>query len=123
MVTERLHGGPGCVSDRLPARSVTLRGGYVGAGTRGIGVNERCATACLCQSLLTEPADTTTYWVLLLPLRDSTAAFADRALWCTALLMLPNHDCFLLRVSDFSNAVRAGEPSSGILGAIFCSVG
>jgi hypothetical protein len=71
-----------------------------------------------------KPASALTYWVLLPALIDSTAAFADKALWCTAALMLPNHDdCFLLTVSDFSKATRAGEPSSGILGAIFCSAG
>jgi hypothetical protein len=69
------------------------------------------------------PVGALTYWVLLPPLMDSTAAFADKALWWTAFLMLPNHDCFLLSVSDFSNATRAGELSSGGLGAIFCSVG
>ena len=71
-----------------------------------------------------KPARILTYLVLLPPLIDSTADFADRALWCTAVLMLPNHDdCFLLRVSDFSKATRAGEPSSVALGAIFCSAG
>jgi hypothetical protein len=48
-----------------------------------------------------------TYVLPWLPLRDSTAAFADKALRCTALLKLPNHDCFLLSFS-----VRDDEPSS-----------
>jgi hypothetical protein len=90
---------------------------------RGVSVSMR-DVLCLCQSVLERrPSDDMTYCVLLPLLRDSTAAFADKALWCTAFLMLPNHDCFLLRVSDLSNAARAGEPSSGSLGAIFCSAG
>ena len=56
-----------------------------------------------------------------LPLRDSTAAFADRAPRCTALLKLPNHDCFLLSVSEASGAVRDGEPSSDARGSMLCT--
>lgn len=81
VVAQRCHSRLGCVSDRLLAGSVTLGGGYVDAGTRSVGVNERCAVSLSAMAReVKTPVGALTYSVLLPPLMDSTAAFADRAL-------------------------------------------
>ena len=62
MVAQRCHGRLGCVSDRLLSRSVTLCGGYVDAGTRSVGVNERCAASLSAMAQeMKKPADAMTY--------------------------------------------------------------